>query len=153
MLQIVALPAAVLFAACGGNDAKKIDDALKQDLSLAAQAYPYQPFVSPMEQGAYGYNGYGGYTAPRTAGGYYPTPVATRSTRGTIYRAPSSGTTQRTRVVKNTKRDAAIGAAAGAAIGAVTSRDRLKGAVIGAAAGGILGAVFGNNVDKKRVPY
>jgi uncharacterized membrane protein len=54
--------------------------------------------------------------------------------------------------VKNTKRDAIIGAVAGAAIGAVTSGDKLKGAVIGAAAGGIIGAVIGNNVDKKRVP-
>jgi len=144
MLQIVALPAIILLAACGDDNAKKIDEALRQDLSLASQAYPYQPFVSPMEQG-YAY----GYGAPRPTGGYYP--VATRaSTGGTIYRAPSAA---RTRVVKNTQRDAIIGAVAGGAIGAVTTRDRLKGAVIGAAAGGILGAVIGNNVDKKRVPY
>ena len=147
MLQIVALPAIILLAACGDDNAKKIDEALRQDLSLASQAYPYQPFVSPMEQ-AYGYG------AQRPTGGYYP--VATRApTGGTIYRAPSrTGTaTQPTRIVKNTKRDAIIGAVAGGAIGAVTTRDRLKGAVIGAAAGGILGAVIGNNVDKKRVPY
>ena len=56
-----------------------------------------------------------------------------------------------TRVVKNTKRDAIIGAVAGGALGAVITKD-VKGAVIGAAAGGILGAVIGNNVDKKRVP-
>jgi hypothetical protein len=54
--------------------------------------------------------------------------------------------------VKHTKRDAIIGGVAGAAIGAVTSRDKLKGAVIGAAAGGLLGAVIGNNVDVKRIP-
>jgi uncharacterized membrane protein len=54
--------------------------------------------------------------------------------------------------VKNTKRDAAIGAGAGAIIGAATSRDKLKGGVIGAAAGGILGAVIGNNVDVKKKP-
>jgi hypothetical protein len=35
-------------------------------------------------------------------------------------------------------------------IGAVTSRDKLKGGLIGAAAGGILGAVIGNNVDVQR---
>jgi uncharacterized membrane protein len=53
-------------------------------------------------------------------------------------------------VVKHTGRDAAIGAGAGAVIGAVTSRDKLKGGLIGAAAGGILGAVIGNNVDVQR---
>jgi hypothetical protein len=150
LLSLMTLPAVVLIAACGRDDAKKLDDALRQDLTLASQAYPYQPFVSPQEQG-YAY----GYGAPRTAGGY-PTPVATRypSNGGVIRRVPSSTGTARqpTRVVKQTKRDAVIGAAAGAAIGAVTSRDKLKGAVIGAAAGGILGAVFGNNVDKQKVP-
>jgi outer membrane protein with glycine zipper len=149
LLSLMTLPVVAILAACGGNDAKKLDDALRQDLTLASQAYPNQAFVSPQEMG---YNG-----APRTAGGYYPTPVATRypSNGGVIRRAPSSSGTvaQRTRVVKQTKRDAVIGAAAGAAVGAVTSRDKLKGAVIGAAAGGILGAVFGNNVDKKKVPY
>jgi hypothetical protein len=54
--------------------------------------------------------------------------------------------------VKHTGRDAAIGAGAGAIIGAVTSRDKLKGGLIGAAAGGILGAVIGNNVDIKKQP-
>jgi hypothetical protein len=52
--------------------------------------------------------------------------------------------------VKHTGRDAAIGAGAGAVIGAVTSRDKVKGGLIGAAAGGILGAVIGNNVDIQR---
>jgi uncharacterized protein YcfJ len=55
---------------------------------------------------------------------------------------------------KNTNRDAAIGAGAGAVLGAVTSHDKLKGGIIGAAAGGLLGGVIGNNVDvkKTRVP-
>ena len=53
-------------------------------------------------------------------------------------------------VIKHTKRDAIIGAAAGAIIGAATSRDKVKGGLIGAAAGGILGAVVGNNVDVER---
>lgn len=148
LVTLMTLPAVVLIAACGRDDAKTLDEALRQDLTLASQAYPNQAFVSPQEMGYYG--------APRTSG-YYPTPVATRypSNGGVIRRVPSSSgsVAQRTRVVKQTKRDAVIGAAAGAAIGAVTSRDRLKGAVIGAAAGGILGAVFGNNVDKKKVPY
>jgi len=54
--------------------------------------------------------------------------------------------------VKNTKRDAIIGGVAGAAIGAVTSRDKLKGAVLGGVAGSVLGAVIGNNVDVKKIP-
>jgi uncharacterized membrane protein len=53
-------------------------------------------------------------------------------------------------VQKNTNRDAAIGAAAGAIIGATTSRNKVKGGIIGAAAGGIVGAVIGNNVDIKK---
>ncbi|HXC26001.1 MAG TPA: YMGG-like glycine zipper-containing protein [Gemmatimonadaceae bacterium] len=57
-----------------------------------------------------------------------------------------------THVEKNGGRDAAIGAGAGAVLGAVTSHDKLKGGVIGAAAGGILGGVIGNNVDTKKVP-
>ena len=135
----------VALTACG-NDAAKIDE-LRKDLMLAN----VQPYMTPLEQG-YGY-------APRnqpqpyTSGGYAPAstrsaPVARRAPvyASTTTRAPA------TRVVKNTKRDAIIGAAAGAAIGAVVSRDRVKGAVIGAAAGGILGAVIGNNVDTRRVP-
>ena len=152
-IALMTLPAIILLAACG-DEPKKMDDTLRQDLSLASQMNPYPGFVSPMEQGyANGtYPGaYGG--APATIGGYYP--AASRGQTRTIYRAPAStGTRQQpTRVVKNTKRDAIIGAVSGAAIGAVVTRDRLKGAVIGAAAGGILGAVIGNNVDKKRVPY
>jgi YMGG-like Gly-zipper len=153
LIPLLALPALALLAACG-SDAPQPDAGLQQDLSLAAQAYPYQPILSPAEQGyAAGYPNQGGYRAPGGNGGYYP--VATRApSSGTIYRAPTPTGTARqpSRVVKNTKRDAAIGAAAGAVIGAVTSRDKLKGAVIGAAAGGLLGAVLGNNVDKKRVP-
>ena len=158
-VKMLVVPALVLAAACG-RDKNPMDEALRNDLSLATSMQPYQPqqFVSPMEMG---YNGYGyPQYAPQPNGYYYPQapqPVAQR-----IYRAPapraSSGTsagtrTTGTRVVKNTKRDAIIGGVAGAAIGAVTSRDKLKGAVIGAAAGGLLGAVIGNNVDKKRVPF
>lgn len=156
---MLVVPALVLAAACGRND-KPMDDALKNDLSLASSMQPYQPqqFVSPMEQGYAGY-GYGQY-APQPNAYQYPSapqPVAQRR----IYRAPSSssgtystGTARTgTRVVKNTKRDAIIGGVAGAAIGAVTSRDKLKGAVIGGVAGSVLGAVLGNNVDVKKIPF
>jgi len=148
-VKMLVVPALVLAAACG-RDEKPMDDALKNDLSLASSMQPYQPqqFVSPMEQGYAGY-GYGQYA---------PQPVAQRR----IYRAPaarSSGTASTgtaaggTQVVKNTKRDAIIGGVAGAAIGAVTTRDKLKGAVLGGVAGSVLGAVIGNNVDVKKIPF
>jgi hypothetical protein len=156
------VPAIVVTTACGKDDQPRIDDGLRSDLSLASSMQPYQPqqFVSPMEQGygtGYGYTGYA--QQPQV---YYPQPVAQQQPR--IYRAPaparSSGTYStgtaapaRTQVIKHTKRDAIIGGVAGAAIGAVTSRDKLKGAVIGGVAGSVLGAVIGNNVDVKRIPY
>jgi uncharacterized protein YcfJ len=34
-------------------------------------------------------------------------------------------------------------------LGAISSRDKLKGAIIGAAAGGILGGIIGHTVDVK----
>jgi len=155
-VKMLVVPALVLAAACG-RDEKPIDQALQNDLSLASSMQGYQPqqFVSPTELG---YGGYGyGQPYAQQPQGYYPQapqPVAQR-----IYRAParassgtSSGTTG-TRVVKNTKRDAIIGGVAGAAIGAVTSRDKLKGAVIGGVAGSVLGAVIGNNVDVKKIPF
>ena len=157
-VRMLVVPALVLAAACGRND-KPMDDALKNDLSLASSMQPYQPqqFVSPMEQGYAGY-GYGQYA--QQPNGYYPTaaqPVAQRR----IYRAPASssgassaGTARTgTQVVKNTKRDAIIGGVAGAAIGAVTTRDKLKGAVLGGVAGSELGAVIGNNVEVKKIPF
>jgi hypothetical protein len=145
-------------AACSrGNDARP-DDALKNDLALAAQAQPYQAqqFVSPAEQ-QYGANG---QPLPYNAG---LTRAPTMRAPAPVYRAPARRTASSSRssggysypaaerpVVKHTGRDAAIGAGAGAIIGAVSSRDKLKGGLIGAAAGGILGAVIGNNVDVQR---
>ena len=86
-VKMLVVPALVLAAACGRNE-KPMDDALKNDLSLASSMQPYQPqqFVSPMEQGYGGY-GYGQYA--QQPNGYYPAapqPVAQRR----IYRAPSS---------------------------------------------------------------
>ena len=76
--------------------------------------------------------------------------VATYSSRGPVG-DPDDESTWELKPDLVAPGNAIIGAAAGAAIGAVVTRD-VKGAVIGAAAGGILGAVIGNNVDKKRVP-
>jgi hypothetical protein len=149
--KILILPAALFAFACGGND-KKVDDALNSDLSTAAQATPYTPLDS--------------ITAAERAGTAKPTALRSTSTAAprttvrrtttTTRRSSSSGGTYSSapapapQEVKHTKRDAAIGAGAGAVIGAVTSRDKLKGAIIGGAAGAILGGVIGNNVDKTK---
>jgi hypothetical protein len=162
------IPAAgFLVGACGRSDSNRVDDALKNDLALASQAQPYQPqqFMSPMEQGYA--NPYANpYAYPNAAAPYgypqqiqtvarapYPAAPArtTRTTRASSGTARSSGTypARRAEPIRNTKRDAVIGAAAGAVLGATTSRDKLKGAIIGAAAGGLLGGIIGHTVDVK----
>lgn len=161
--MLLLVPAAVLAAACG-RDNPRTDDALKNDLALASQAQPYMPqqFTSPAEMG-YAYNPYTGQfqPVPQSPYGYpqaqAPAPVVQRvSTRpaATTRRASSSGTrvvyTERPEPIRNTKRDAVIGAAAGAVLGATVSRDKVKGAIIGAAAGGVLGGIIGHTIDVKR---
>jgi hypothetical protein len=176
--KLMLIPGAFLVAACSGNEKPQVDDSLKNDLALASQmqAYPQQQFVSPVEQG-YGYqpNPYAPQYAPQ---GYYQQPVyqpapapqrvvqqpatvrrASTTTARTSTASRSTGTAARTEtvvvqrepeIIRNTKRDAVIGAAAGAVLGAATSRDKVKGAVIGAAAGGVLGGIIGHTVDVKR---
>lgn len=136
-------------------DTAKIDDSLRNDLSLAAQPYAPQQFMSPLEAGyAQGYAPNGYYPQPQYARQPYGYQQAVTRSAPRIRRASgaSAGSSVGRVVQKNTKRDAAIGAIAGAAIGAVTSgrKDRLKGAVLGAAVGTLLGGVIGNNVDIKR---
>ena len=162
---LVLVPAAVLAAACGRNSGQNADDALKNDLALASQAQAYMPqqFMSPAEMGmaqnpyGYGYNQQQYQPVYRQPVYASPNPVRRVSTTTRRSTGSSSGSRviyeQPTQTIKHTKRDAAIGAAAGAVLGAVTSRDKVKGAVIGAAAGGILGAVIGNNVDIQRRPF
>jgi uncharacterized protein YcfJ len=156
----MSLAALALGAACSRGSDARTDDALKNDLALAAQAQPYQAqqFVSPTEQ-PYGatqqYTTAGTVAQPvlRAPAPVYRAPARRTASRpsgrsssrssGTYYPAPEK------KVVKHTVRDAAIGAAAGAAIGAATGRS-VKAGVIGAVAGGILGGVIGNNVDVQR---
>lgn len=143
--------------ACRPDDStSKVDEALNADLTLAAQARPYTAMdsISAMER-AYAAQGLApvGY-APIGYAPVQPQPRVVYRDRP-VYRSSSrsSGTYSRPAprtVTKHTKRDAAIGAVAGAAIGAVTSRDKLKGAVIGGVAGAVLGGVVGNNVDITR---
>ncbi|MDQ6887309.1 MAG: YMGG-like glycine zipper-containing protein [Gemmatimonadota bacterium] len=139
------LPVTALALACSGREPpQRVDEALNRDLGLAASSMPQQQFVSPAELGyAQGYQQlYGqGYPAP-TPAVYRSAPRPSASAR-TIYRAPEP--------VRHTKRDAMIGATAGAVTGAVIGRD-VKGAVIGAAAGGLLGAVVGHTIDVDKRP-
>ena len=151
--KLIILPAALVAFACGGND-KKIDDALNADLSTAAQATPFTPLdsITAAERAGTVPGQALVSTAPATRT-VYRAPVrrttARRSTSSApVYREPAPAPRQPT-IVKHTKRDAAIGAVAGAAIGAATSRNKVKGAIIGGAAGAILGGVIGNNVDKE----
>lgn len=153
------LPVALLAFGCKGNDSKKVDDALNSDLSLASQAQPYTAAdsISAAERA----NALTS-TAPAPAA---PVQVTHKTVVHHVYERSggsssggsySRGTVARSgpidHVEKHPGRDAAIGAAAGAVLGATTSRDKVKGGLIGAAAGGILGAVIGNNVDKRKVP-
>jgi len=165
--MIAPLAALALLGACSRSNDARPDDALKNDLALAAQAQPYQAqqFVSPTEQPYVGngmpqqYNAVASYPqpvmrAPAPAPARRTTTTARRSSSssrgsssGTYYPAPAPAPRP---VVKHTKRDAAIGAGAGAVIGAVTSRDKIKGGIIGAAAGGILGGIIGHTVDVQK---
>ncbi|MEO5568681.1 MAG: YMGG-like glycine zipper-containing protein, partial [Gemmatimonadaceae bacterium] len=111
-----------------------------QVMSPAEQGLAANPYTTPVRRVA---------SAPVRRAPVRRT-TASRSSAGTVYSEPAP---QPTRVIKHTKRDAAIGAVAGAVIGASTSRDKVKGGLIGAAAGAIIGGVIGNNVDVKRVPY
>jgi uncharacterized protein YcfJ len=152
--KLLILPAAALAFACSkGDNQTAADSALNSDLSTAAASQPYTPLDSITAAERNGTTPAGATslrstsTAPRTV---YRAPVrrttSTRSSSGSapVYSAPAPV------VVKHTKRDAAIGAGAGAVIGAVTSKNKVKGAIIGGAAGAILGGVIGNNVDKTK---
>ncbi len=153
--KLFILPAAFFAFACSGND-KKVDDALNADLATAAQANPYSPLdsISAAERAGIA----AAATAPAlTSTATAPrrsTPVRRTASRSSgsypVYSAPAP---QRTRIVKHTKRDAAIGAVAGGVLGAVTSKNKVKGAIIGGAAGAIIGGVIGNNVDVRRERY
>jgi len=161
--KIIILPAAFLAFACSKGDSKMTaaDSALNSDLTTAAASRPFSPLdsISAAERA--------GVVAAPAAASLNRTTTAPRTTvrrtstarrtssrsSGTyssapVYSAPAPQPT----VVKHTKRDAAIGAGAGAVIGAVTSRNKVKGAIIGGAAGAILGGIIGNNVDKTTKP-
>ena len=156
---VVLASAAAVAAACGRSNPPN-DAALQADLALASQAQQLTPqSVSPAEQGLSAQPATTPYRAPTTAVRRTATRRVASAPARRTYPSSSSGDyypaqspAPQPTVVKHTGRDAAIGAAAGAVIGATTSRDKVKGEIIGAAAGGILGAVIGNNVDIQRKP-
>jgi hypothetical protein len=157
--KLLILPAAALAFACSNGDKNQLaaDSALNSDLSTAAASGANAPLDSISAAERAGTTNAKSLTstasAPRTV---TRAPVRRTSTRRSsssgvsssapVYSAPAPAPV----VVKHTKRDAAIGAGAGAVIGAVTSRNKVKGAIIGGAAGAILGGVIGNNVDKTK---
>jgi len=164
--KLLILPAAFLAFACskGDNKMTAADSALNSDLSTAAASRPYTPLdsITAAERA-----GVATSTAPATslrstASAPRTTVRRTTTARRTSSPSRSSGTyssapvysapAPQPTVVKHTKRDAAIGAGAGAVIGAVTSKNKVKGAIIGGAAGAILGGIIGNNVDKSKQP-
>src|SRR5213592_4398187 len=158
--KLLILPAAFLAFACskGDNKMTAADSALNSDLSTAAASRPYTPLdsITAAERAGVATSAAptalrSTSTAPRTTVRRTTTRRSSSSSGGTyssapVYSAPAPQPT----VVKHTKRDAAIGAGAGAVIGAVTSRNKVKGAIIGGAAGAILGGIIGNNVDKTK---
>ncbi|MEO8563456.1 MAG: glycine zipper domain-containing protein [bacterium] len=140
------VPALVL-SACSSD---KSSDKLNADLALASQNAARMDSISAVERSRAQ-----AASAPAAAA-QAPVRSSSAPRRATSGASSSTGTsasaTPRTVEVKHGGRDAAIGAAAGAIIGATTSRDKVKGGLIGAAAGGILGGVVGNNVDKQTKP-
>jgi len=174
--KLIILPIALVAFACAKDDNSKVDDALNADLSTAAQANPVMPLdsVSAMERNALVAPAPAAAPVVRSSGTSTRAPVRRTSSSSTRRRSTSSGSTSRGSsgssggtysqpapvyspapepqrpMVKNTKRDAIIGGAAGAVLGAATSKNKVKGAVIGGTAGAIIGGVIGNNVDKSR---
>lgn len=152
-------PAFVLATACSKD--KPVDATLSNDLTLAAQARQTATLdsITAAERTRAATAAAAPAAALRT-GSTTPARTTTRRRSTASSSGSSSGSSggnvvyrePRTITEKNTKRDAVIGAAAGAIIGATTSRDKVKGGLIGAAAGGIIGGIIGNNVDIKKRP-
>ena len=134
---LILIPAAAVSAACSRSEQPKIDDALSRDIALAAsvQPYPQQQFVSPQEMGyaqpyapQYGYGtpqGYYPMPQPQPAIYRYPAPQPAATRTRTIYRAPAPAPAPT--VKRNTKRDALIGATAGAPTAPSTTRTTARG--------------------------
>ena len=156
---LIFAPALVLAAACSKD--KPADATLSNDLTLAAQARQTATLdsITAAERTKAAVAAAAPVAAAPALRASAParTSTARRRTASSGTRSSGSdGGTYSTRergtiTEKNTKRDAAIGAAAGAIIGGASTHS-VKGGIIGAAAGGILGGIIGNNVDIKKKP-
>ena len=150
-------PAFVLAAACSKD--KPADATLSNDLTLAAQAKQtatLDSITAAERTKAAAVAAAPASPALRASAPVHHTSTVRHRTASSESSSGSNGTYSEpaprgTVTEKNTKRDAAIGAAAGAVIGGVGSHS-VKGGIIGAAAGGILGGIIGNNVDIKKKP-
>ncbi|HEY5088095.1 MAG TPA: YMGG-like glycine zipper-containing protein [Gemmatimonadaceae bacterium] len=133
---------------CKGKDSTQANDALNSDLSLASQAHPLTPAesVSAIERARTN-----SMAAQNGSGVTHRTVVHHVYEGSNGSSASAAQAAPATQTVRNTNRDAAIGAGAGAILGAVTSKNKLKGGILGGVVGGILGGVVGNNVDTKKV--
>jgi hypothetical protein len=177
--MVLAVSSVVGVAACGGGEtaAKSLESDLAWlDSVSVAPAAPMQPQIATPVELTTVTAPTGGFTAanPKAAMVEEKPAVATETrsrrssssrSRGTSARRSSGGSgtyasapARQPRIVtkRNTVRDAAIGAGAGAVIGAVAGgrRNRVKGALIGAGVGGAAGAVIGSTVDvSRRVEY
>lgn len=155
---LIFAPALILAAACSKD--KPADATLSNDLTLAAQAK--QTATLDSITAAERTKAAAAAAAPVAAAPALRASAPVHHTSSVRHRSASSGSSsgssgtyssapRGTVTEKNTKRDAVIGAAAGAVIGGATTHS-VKGGIIGAAAGGILGGIIGNNVDVKKRP-
>jgi len=149
--SLLLIPVALLVTACG-DEVPRPDD--RDDLAWL-DTLSITPVASPLETGFIEEEPVAPEPAPRATS-------TRRSSSGSVSRPASAGVynaparAPRTVTERHTVRDAAIGAGAGAVIGAVAAGrgNRTKGAIIGGAAGAVIGGVIGHTVDKKeRVVY
>jgi hypothetical protein len=161
--KLIAGAALALAAACGRSDDARVDDALRNDLSLATQAqqYPRQGYVSPQELGPGGvpygqqYNPYA--PQPAQAGyvnGQYMAPApapAPQVVERVVYRdRPTSSS--------STRRRSSSGGSGGtySSAGTVTrseprttvKKNTKRDAAIGAAAGAAIGVATSARSDR-----
>ena len=159
---LIMAPTLALAAACG-REQPRVDDALRNDLSLATQAsqYPRQQYVSPAELG-YAPGGYvqtpyglqpvqpvqpvqagyaqGGYYAPAPA----PAPVRER----VVYRTRTASTARSSGGGGGTYSSAGTYDAGAAERRRQRAKGRTNGAIIGSVAGAAIGVATSGKSDR-----
>jgi Glycine zipper len=152
MMPLVAMPMLALVVAGAGcspsEHAAAADSSLARDLALAAHQRDSLDSISAIESRRYASPPKASFRSDDDPPYGNRTPSAGAVSRAVGAKPATSGE----KLEKHTQRDAVIGAATGAVIGAVASHSKVKGGLMGAAVGGIVGAVIGNNVDKTKKP-